>query len=70
MKNKADAMLVMLFSALIAGQALYYFFSGRNNENTTTWNIFVILQLVIAIGILIWSWRKSKSFPEKSGPNH
>jgi Na+/melibiose symporter-like transporter len=70
LKNRTEAMLVMVFSALIAAQAVYYFISGESTKNTTTWNIFVILQLAIAISILTWSWRKSKSFSEKSGPNN
>lgn len=66
-KDKSEATLVMLFSAAIAGQAIYYFVSGRSHENTDIWNAFVVLQFDVATGVLIWGWRKSKSFSEKPG---
>ena len=66
MKKKSDATLVMFFSALVGGQAIYYFVSGSNARNSTTWNILVLLQLVAAVGVLIWSLRKVRAPDERN----
>ncbi|MCX6137718.1 MAG: hypothetical protein NTV54_09520 [Ignavibacteriales bacterium] len=52
-------MNIILFG-LIAGQAAYYFISGKHQTNTDGWNILVGIQFFAGLAAMIWGWRRFK----------
>jgi protein-S-isoprenylcysteine O-methyltransferase Ste14 len=69
MNRKSANFIIMFFSAVVAGQAAHYFISGDSSTGSTVRTILVAAQLVIAVALLIWAWKRyqasSKSPEEK-----
>lgn len=60
MITRNESFYVIFFSALVAAQAVHYFISGEASVNSITRNALVALQLVLALGALIWGWKKHR----------
>jgi len=60
MISTKESFYIIFFSALVAGQAAHYFISGEASVNSVTRNTLVALQLLLALGALIWGWKKHR----------
>jgi hypothetical protein len=67
MITRNESFYIIFFSALVAGQAVHYFISGDASVNSITRNTLVALQLVLALGALIWGWKKHRDNKNSSG---
>lgn len=61
MINTNESFYIIFFAALVAGQAVHYFISGESSANSITRNALVALQLVLALGALIWGWKRQRN---------
>lgn len=50
---------IILFS-LVAGQALFYFVSGKHHANTEGWNMLVGMQFIVAVAAIWWNSKQGK----------
>ena len=57
MEKKSNNLTAVILFGMVAGQALFYFISGKHYHNTATWNVLVVIQFVVAFGAMLWSWR-------------
>jgi len=60
MISRNESFYIIFFAALVAGQAVHYFVSGEASANSVTRNILVAVQLGLALGALIWGWKKHR----------
>jgi hypothetical protein len=61
MITRNESLYIIFFSALVAGQATHYFISGEATLNSGIRNALVALQFVLALGALIWGWKKHRN---------
>jgi hypothetical protein len=66
MTGKQNAVFGLLFGALLAGQACYWFIGGEYMEHSTIRNVLVVMQLAVGLGTMGWFVRKARSGVDNS----